>query len=118
MEESRHSLQLELVERTEEAGQLVLRLRAAEARSLEAQQSLERGEQARLEAEARLRGLNSALQGVRVGSRPGTPSRWKGWMARGWLGGRRQVGIMANHMKITLKWQEGQKTKVRSYKVH
>ena len=77
MEESRHSLQLELVERTEEAGQLVLRLRAAEARSLEAQQSLERGEQARLEAEARLRGLNSALQGVSVGSRPGTPSRWE-----------------------------------------
>ena len=52
--ESRHSLQLELGERTEEARQLVLKLEVAEARSLEAQQTLKRGEQANHEAEARI----------------------------------------------------------------
>ena len=55
--ESRHSLQLELDEQTEDARQLVLRLQVAEARNLEAQQTLERGEQAMLKAGARIRGL-------------------------------------------------------------
>ena len=77
-EESRHSLHLELDERTEEARQLVLKLQVA--RSLVAHQIQKRAEQAKLEAEVRImelkleklrcqlarkKGLERLLQGVK-----------------------------------------------------
>ena len=73
LEESRHTLELEVAARGQEFGQLVVRVRAAEARNLECEETIKRLEEARDDAEARVRSVGAALQSVT--SRPATPSR-------------------------------------------
>ena len=73
LEEARHTLELEVAARGQELGQLVVRVRASEARNLECEDTIKRLEEARNEAEARVRSVGAALQNVT--SRPGTPSR-------------------------------------------
>ena len=73
LEASRHTLELEVAARGQEFGQLVVRVRAAEARTLECEETIKRLEEARDDAEARVRSVGAALQSVT--SRPATPSR-------------------------------------------
>ena len=73
LEECRHTLELEVAARGQEFGQLVVRVRAAEARNLECEETIKRLEEARDDAEARVRSVGAALQSVT--SRPATPSR-------------------------------------------
>ena len=74
LEEARHTLELEVAARGQEFGQLVVRVRAAEARNLECEETIRRLEEAREDAEARVRSVGAALHNVT--SRPGTPSRY------------------------------------------
>ena len=88
LEEARHTLELEVAARGQEFGQLVVRMlfpifllsftqvrvRAAEARNIECEETIRRLEEAREDAEARVRSVGAALHNVT--SRPGTPSRY------------------------------------------
>ena len=74
LEEARHTLELEVAAQGQGFGQLVVRVRAAEARNLECEETIRRLEEAREDAEARVRSVGAALHNDT--SRPGTPSRY------------------------------------------